>query len=761
MKLPTPDPAWIGAIATVIGVIVAIVGVIATLLLPFGPIMAAVVIAVIVVLSGAVIAWVFLRGRPGSTEETPPQPTPPPPLPPGALPASGHNLPERNPLFTGREGLLTALGEALRANGSAQLQGLGGMGKTQTALEYAWRRVEDYPFLGWLRAEDPEILAESFAGLAPLLGLATGDTPERATVIARVRDELASREGGLLVFDNVEARATLAPYLIPQWRGHTLITTRHLALGVARPLAPEPFTVPEAEALLAGHLDPGHPAALAELVAELGGLPLALEQARAYLAETGGKVGHYLTLFRGHRAALLEHRAENSRAGVTVATTWRLAFERVAAKQPAAATFLNLCAFLAPEAIPHGLFTEGAERLTQRNRNKKFIVRFIDHLRGKGLPAKLTAVVTNPVRFDRLIAALRAHALLTADGEHLSFHRLVRAVLYDGIPAPERGKWLERTIRLLDAAFPFDLHDLQTWPPSGQLLPHVISAWGEAKERQFTSAELGRLLNQAGEYLWVRGEYAQIRPLLEAALAIHQAIFGEQHPHTAASLNNLALLLKTQGQYAEARPLYEEALAIHRAALGDRHPDTAASLNNLAELLRTQGQYAEARPLYEEALAIRQAVLGEQHPHTATSLNNLALLLKAQGEPAEARPLFEQALAIRRAVLRDEHPDTAISLNNLGLLVWEQGDRPAALAYLTRALEIRETALPAEHPAILGSLWNLGNVCRESGRLTEAQGYFARARDIQARHPEYRAVSREKIEEAIKECEVQRRRGKV
>ncbi|VFM95071.1 MAG: Tetratricopeptide repeat-containing protein [Candidatus Kentron sp. G] len=253
-------------------------------------------------------------------------------------------------------------------------------------------------------------------------------------------------------------------------------------------------------------------------------------------------------------------------------------------------------------------------------------------------------MVTNPVRFNRLIAALRAHALLTADGEHLSFHRLVRAVLYDGIPAPERGKWLGRAIRLLDAAFPYKQHDLQTWPPSGQLLPHVISAWGEAEARQFTSAELGHLLDRAGTYLQTRGEYAEARPLYEQALAIRRAVFGNEHPEVATDLNNLAELLKTQGQYAEARRLYEEALAIRRAALGDKHPDTAQSLNNLALLLKTEGEYAEARLLYEQTLAIHRAVFGEEHPATATSLNNLAGLLETQGEPAEARPLYEQAL---------------------------------------------------------------------------------------------------------------------
>ncbi|TRV63677.1 MAG: CHAT domain-containing protein [Microcystis panniformis Mp_MB_F_20051200_S9] len=174
------------------------------------------------------------------------------------------------------------------------------------------------------------------------------------------------------------------------------------------------------------------------------------------------------------------------------------------------------------------------------------------------------------------------------------------------------------------------------------------------------------------------------------ALAISKQQLGDNHPDTATSLNNLALLYDSQGRYSEAEPLYKQALAISKQQLGDNHPDTATSLNNLAALYQSQGRYSEAEPLYKEALAIRKQQLGDNHPATATSLNNLAALYESQGRYSEAEPLYKEALAIRKQQLGDNHPDTATSLNNLAGLYWSQDDIPQAINYLSQGLAVEE-----------------------------------------------------------------------
>nr|VFK54661.1 MAG: Tetratricopeptide repeat-containing protein [Candidatus Kentron sp. TUN]VFK58106.1 MAG: Tetratricopeptide repeat-containing protein [Candidatus Kentron sp. TUN] len=627
-----------------------------------------------------------------------------------SAPITRHNLPRRNPRFTGREALLAELHQQLTTDLIAGLRGLGGIGKTQTALEYAWRHHQEYDFIGWLRAEDPSALVEEFAGLSPLLGLETAGITDRKLVIGMVRRGIEERGTGLLVFDNVEARKDIDPYLpSPRWPGHILITARDPAAAPVRTaLAPEEFTIEETGELLAGHLDPGNPQSLAELRNELGGLPLALEQARAYMAESGRDITGYLELFRSHRARLLEYAAAGAQADVTVATTWELAFQRVAEKMPEAAALFNLCAFLAPEGIPRRLFTEGAEHL----------------------PEELAARVTDPFEFDRLITLLRRHALIETDGAMFSLHRLVWAVFYERLPEAERGDSLARVIRLLNAAFPFKHRELDTWAPSAQLIAHVDAVWVEADKCSIISEELGHLLNQAGVYLLTQAEYPRSRVLLETALEIQQQLHGEQHPTTATTLNNLAGLLDSQGKYEEAKPLYGQALTIRRSVLGEDHPHTATSLNNLASLLKSQGKYQEAKPRYERALTILRSVLGEKHPDTANSLNNLAELLRAQGKYEEAKPLYEQALTICRSVFGEEHPDTANSLNNLAGLLYTQGKYGEAKPLYERALWICQSVFGEENPHTATSLNNLAGLLYTQGKYGEAKPLYERALGI-------------------------------
>ncbi|MEA5535844.1 CHAT domain-containing protein [Crocosphaera sp. XPORK-15E] len=225
-------------------------------------------------------------------------------------------------------------------------------------------------------------------------------------------------------------------------------------------------------------------------------------------------------------------------------------------------------------------------------------------------------------------------------------------------------------------------------PTVGQIISQVSSQDKEAL------AEAERLIQQAIE-LYQQGKYNEAIPLAEKALAIRKKVLGDNHPDTAGSLNNLAVLYYSQGRYSEAEPLYKQALAIRKAQLGDNHPDTAQSLNNLAGLYKSQGRYAEAEPLLKEALAIRKKQLGDNHPHplTATSLNNLASLYRSQGRYSEAEPLYKEALAIYKKQLGDNHPDTATILNNLALLYYSQDDIPRAMEYLTKGIEVEEVNL--------------------------------------------------------------------
>ena len=224
-----------------------------------------------------------------------------------------------------------------------------------------------------------------------------------------------------------------------------------------------------------------------------------------------------------------------------------------------------------------------------------------------------------------------------------------------------------------------------------------------------------------------QGRYPEAEPLFLQALEIGQRQLGDDHPDVATSLNNLALLYNSQGRYAEAEPLFFQALEIWQRQLGDDHPLVATSLNNLAGLYNSQGRYAEAEPLYLQALEIWQRQLGDDHPSVATSLNNLALLYSSQGRYAEAEPLYLQALEIWQRQLGDDYPLVATSLNNLALLYHSQGRYAEAEPLYLQALEIWQRQLGDDHPSVATSLNNLAALYHSQGRYAEVELLFRQA----------------------------------
>jgi hypothetical protein len=302
---------------------------------------------------------------------------------PGALPAVWNIPYPRNPYFTGREELLRRLASSLRAGetvGISQPQavhGLGGVGKTQIALEYAYRYYQEYDAVLWTSADTQEALISGFVVFASLLDLPVQEERDQLKIIQAVKHWLTSHTRWLLLLDNADDLTLVRDFLPPTGRGHTLLTTRAASMGrLAHPLEVDALdNKPGALLLLrrAERLAPDAPLEQAEaseraialsISHELGGLPLALDQAGAYIEETQCSLADYLHLYRSQRADLLKERG-----GMVldhpepVATTWSLSFAQVQARSAAATDLLRVCAFLHPDAIPEEILTEGATAL--------------------------------------------------------------------------------------------------------------------------------------------------------------------------------------------------------------------------------------------------------------------------------------------------------------------------------------------------------------------------------------------------------------
>jgi tetratricopeptide (TPR) repeat protein len=619
----------------------------------------------------------------------------------------------RNPHFTGREDFLAAL-QVARTDATPVvltqvLRGLGGIGKTQLALEYAYRYAGAYRLVWWVRAEEPATLAADYAALAESIQLPEHAASDQTETVAAVRRWLERHDAWLLILDNAPAPSAVHAYLPRSTRGHVIITSRHFGWGgTARSLTVPVLPRDEAVQLLCHGTQQADPAAAAHVAEILGDLPLALAQAAAYIEATGLTLAAYGARLTVHLAELLRRGEVGPAYPATVAMTWALAFQALQETQPAAGDLLRLCAFVAPEAILQALLRDDPSTL----------------------PAPLGAMVADDLSWDEALAALRRYALIDVEGDTLAVHRLVQAVTRDRLAPDERSRWAEVAVTRMAAAFPSGEEppwEPRNWPTCARLLPHAVAVLHHAAEMNQAPPAAAFLCNQVGLYLHGRAQFVEAKPYLERALAIREAVMGPEHPDTAMSLNDLGHLLQAQGDLAGAKPYYERALAIREAVLGPQHPATARSLNDLGDLLRAQGDLAGARPYYERALAISEAVVGPEHPDTASNLNSLGLLLQAQGDLAGAKPYYERALEISEAVLGPEHLHTSSSLNNLGLLLQAQGDLAGAKPYIERALAIREVVLGPQHPDTATSLNSLGYLLRAQGDLTGAKRYYERA----------------------------------
>lgn len=655
----------------------------------------------------------------------------------GRTPKICHLPHGRNDNFTGRKGELKEIRKALRAHKSpacVALHGIGGVGKTQTAVEYVHRHMKRYDAVWWIVAEEPAAI--SLAGLARALGIEV-EKIDPQSLVPIVHSQLNDLGRWLLVFDNAERPEDIERFIPKTGSGSVLVTSRNPnweKMGATtveiEPLSPED----SADLLIARSGDKDHEAA-GELAEELDNLPLALEQAAAYCAANKTTLAQYLDIYRKDRIKLFERSPKPLGYPKSVATTWNVSLEVLEREKPQAANLLKLLSFLAPDDVPEWLLKDHAEVLD----------------------GKLAAALKGDAAFIEMRGALIGYSLVTAESDSLSMHRLLQEAVRDRLTDDEKKAWAVAAVGLVNDAIPGDTDDVRTWPVVEPLIAHGLAAAAHGERYGAEQSKIVRIIGQLGIYFRGRAEYEDAKNLFQRTLEADVRAFGENHPTVGRDLNNLANVLRDQGDLNGARKLLEQALDIHTAAFGEDHPNVATDVSNLANVLADQGDLKEAKELYERALGIDTAAFGENHPNVAMRLNNLGTVLRDQGDLGEAKKLHERALKIDTAAFGEDHPNVARDSNNLGVVLRNQGDLKEAKKLHERALEIDTAAFGEDHPDVACDLDDLAIVLAENGDLEGAKKLQERALEIyRARlgedHPETRRIQGN-LEETIRRME--------
>ncbi len=637
---------------------------------------------------------------------------------PGTQPAVLH-LPTRNATFTGRTEVLERLRNALVGSSQAvvtqvhvpqALYGLGGVGKTQLAIEYAHRYMTDYDVVWWISAEQTELLNGAMAELAERLGIRVGDNVAEAAQAAKD----ALRRGDpyarwLLIFDNADSPQDLEAFLPGGPSGHVLITSRNQTWSqLATPLEIDVFTRWESLDHLRRRVL-GLSEDEADLVAAaLGDLPLAIEQAGAWLQETGMNVAEYLEQLSRQPAAMLAL-GETHSYPTPVVLTWNVSFNRLSERSPAAVRLLELLSFFAPEPVSLAMLY-GDETV-------RCLVKYDDSLREK-------------IMIGRLVRELSRFALAKVDqrDNSVQVHRLVQAVLRDRMSAEEQDATAHDVHRILLGARPRlgDTDDPASWPRYDEIWPHL----GPSRARDCDEEETRQLLIDRVRYLWKRGEFERALELgheLEERWIDKLGTYDRQTLHLRFEMGNV---MRSQGRYQEARDLDAAVLVDQRNVLPSPHPHTLMTAAGLAADLRALGELSEALRMEQDTFTQTRELFLDDHPRTLMAAGNLAVAMRHVGDFQGAERLDRETLARRRDVLGVDHPFTLSSENNLALDLREAGEYPRSAEMLRSTLASYQRVLGPDLPDTLRTALSLAVSLRKAGIHGEARQLTEATYDI-------------------------------
>ncbi|KAM0169104.1 hypothetical protein ACHAPF_010290 [Botrytis cinerea] len=636
---------------------------------------------------------------------------------------------DRNDGLVDRTEIFESLDQLLNPaiqNRSVAIWGLGGCGKTQIALEYAYRcRDKNSSSIFWIRADSEATFVQDYSDLAKIARLSSDLKAE--DLLNAVKQWIENQKDWVLILDNAddlrifkesystsENKQAHDPKLlrfIPRSRtGNIIWTSRdrricgdiiytqrcievkamnnEQAIDLFRNLSGIPdFTSSKDEK------------SILELLEGLGNLPLAIVQAASYIRNTKISVRQYLKSFESEQSDLLSEEFQDvyrpdSNVPNAVMRTWHISMKKVAEESPCSERILNTITFFNNKGIPFKLIEEAAGATYSNHEILLAASRLSDY------------------------SLLQAQRAVDEELPTYEQHRLVHLATRRALSEAQILFFSGEALKIMTNLFPDGTYG--TWNDCILYLPHVLNILTLPQVEGYKS-QAPLILQHIGRYYWEQGHSEKAEQLDIEVLALRKEVLGEKHPDTITAMASLASTWWDQGHYEKAKQLEIEVLALRKEVLGEKHPDTIFAMANLASTWRRQGHYEKAKQLQIEVLALQKEVLGEKHPDTIFAMANLASTWRQQGHYEKAEQLEIEVLSLRKKILGEKHPDTILAMANLASTWQQQGYNEKAEQLQIEVLALRKEVLGEKHPDTIFVMANLASTWQQQGHYEKAE----------------------------------------
>ena len=557
------------------------------------------------------------------------------------------------------------------------------------------------------------------------------------------------QEEWLIVFDNADLPPleVVERFISSGNRGNILITSRNRSMGriVSFENRIEIKEMEEADAiallLKVSCLDPlpEHLEVSKNIVNELCCIPLAIDQAGAYIESGKCDIDQYLRQFSVHRQALMSDAKFTgaSNYNKTVYGTWDLSFKEIekrasghstsedAQAAQAAILILQICAFYHHTSISKDIFRFAAKNAIKRDVNSDIFTKLPQAI--TLLDYTLLGLNNNDGLWDEFIFGLGISVLLSfslmkreESNATFSVHPLVHYWSRERMSKSDQQKMCLMASTILTCAISWKF-EMQDYKLRRLVFPHI-------KANKLHEIQI-ELIKQYYDDEWINfalvlkenGDLNSAEQLEVQVMGMRKMLLGTEHPDTLTSMGNLAKTYRNQGRWNEAEQLEIQVMDMRKKQLGAEHPDTLISIGNLAKTYRNQGRWNEAEQLQIQVMDMTKKQLGAEHPDTLTSMANLASIYWNQGRLNEAEQLQIQVMDMTKKQLGAEHPDTLISMGNLASIYGNQGRLNEAEQLEIQVMDMRKKLLGAEHPDTLISMRNLASTYRNQEKWIEAK----------------------------------------